>query len=123
MVQMAEQVESQRAAMLKLKTNPTRGVIYEHIQVTPGMLTVVGEHALAQAKDLRVFESFFGADEAISDYRPDKPEWVATLIHCGPDLNAAWEHRNTTLGELCRHFDIGSVRDPEPPPIRPEEDR
>ena len=123
MVRMAKQVESQREAMLKLKANATRGVIYEHIQVTPGMLTVVGEHVLAQAKELKVFEGFFGADEAISDYRPGKPDWVATLINCGPDLRAAWEQRNIVLGELCRHFDIDRVRDPQPPPIRPEVNR
>jgi 3-methylornithine--L-lysine ligase len=68
-----------------------RAVIFEHIVVSPGSLEVTGEHAVAAAGPLAYVEDFFGADEALTNYRPGRPEWLATLIMTGesrPDLHA-----------------------------------
>jgi 3-methylornithine--L-lysine ligase len=68
-----------------------RAVIFEHIVVSPGSLEVTGEHAVAAAGPLAYIEDFFGADEALTNYRPGRPEWLATLIMTGesrPDLHA-----------------------------------
>jgi 3-methylornithine--L-lysine ligase len=40
---------------------------------------------------LAYVEDFFGADEALTNYRPDRSEWLATLIMTAesrPDLHA-----------------------------------
>ena len=68
-----------------------RAVIFEHIVVSPGRLEVTGEHAVAAAGPLSYIEDFFGADEALTNYRPGRQEWLATLIMTGesrPDLHA-----------------------------------
>jgi len=55
-------------------------VVLEHIRVRPGRLDFIGEHALSGAGSLRSVKDFFGADEAITDYRTGTGDWVATLI-------------------------------------------
>jgi pyrrolysine biosynthesis protein PylC len=60
-----------------------RAVVYEHIHVTPSGLKMSGEHIMAAAGPLRIIEDFFGADEALSDYEPGRPDWRATLISTG----------------------------------------
>ncbi|MGE5258465.1 MAG: 3-methylornithine--L-lysine ligase PylC [Hyphomicrobiales bacterium] len=60
-----------------------RAVVYEHIHATPSGLEMSGEHIMATASPLRLIEGFFGADEALSDYEPGRPDWRATLISTG----------------------------------------
>ena len=62
-----------------------KSVILEHLRVTPHLLEVCGEHIMAGARDLKHERNFFGADEALTDYDPGSPEWVATLIMTGED--------------------------------------
>jgi len=57
-----------------------KGVVLEHIRVKPPFLEVSGEHLMADVPELQVEKEFFGADEAITDYRTGKTEWTATLI-------------------------------------------
>jgi len=92
-----------------------KGTILEHIQAGPGKLFVTGEHAVAQSGPLHVQTDFFGADEAVTDYMPQKTRWVATLISTGADLVEAWQRRNEVISRIRRH--LGSVQyiDPTPP--------
>ena len=57
-----------------------KNVVLEHIRVTPDCLDVCGEHIMSAARPLRHERNFFGADEALTDFDPQYPEWVATLI-------------------------------------------
>lgn len=70
-----------------------RGVVYEHIMVSPGRLASAGEHIMAEGGPLHLHTDFFGADEAITNYAPGKTHWVATLITTGADLYEAWDKR------------------------------
>lgn len=88
-----------------------RGVILEHIAVTPRTLTVQGEHIMADAGPLTLQTDFFGADEAITNYRPGRSRWVATLIHSGTDLETAREKRRQTLQAIRKRFGIAAIID------------
>ena len=83
-----------------------RGVIYEHIHVIDDHLEVSGEHIMADVAPIHLYQDFFGADEALSDYSPGKTEWVATLIITGEDCQAAWEKRCNVLQEIQKKFGI-----------------
>jgi pyrrolysine biosynthesis protein PylC len=73
-------------------TSP-RGVVYEHVKVTPGKIETLGEHIISQAGCLNYNQDFFGADEALTDYVCGSTSWVATLIITGDDRSQAWEKR------------------------------
>jgi len=92
----------------------SKSVIYEHIQVSPNMLKFAGEGIMSQGGPLRIQSDFFGADEAITNYAPNYDEWVATLIVCENDRDAAKEKRNRVISDIQRHFNIEIFRDPSP---------
>jgi pyrrolysine biosynthesis protein PylC len=86
--------------------SPRRAVIFEHIRVGPGSLTIAGEHMLAQAGPLALVAGFCGADEALTDHRPGKSRWVATLIVSGADRREAWQRRRAVLEAVRRQWDL-----------------
>jgi len=94
-----------------------RGVIYEHIKVSPGMIEVAGEHIMSVAGPLHVETDFFGADEAITNYIPGRDHWAATLIVVGQDLSEAWAKRNTAIKTIAKRFRIGRIRESRPDKI------
>ncbi len=90
-------------------------VIYEHIEVTPEKLEIAGEHIIAEAGPLELREKFFGADEALTDFDPDKSNWVATLIIHGENMEDVWnrhvkiiEDIKLTFGASEDRFDWGN---------------
>jgi pyrrolysine biosynthesis protein PylC len=101
-----EQRPSQRAT--------PRGVVYEHIKVTPGRLEVSGEHIMAVAGPLYLHPNFFGADEAISDYEPGRTGWVATLMTVEETRGSAWAKRCEVIEEIRSVNSIRTVLDPSP---------
>lgn len=95
----------------------TRGVIYEHIQVAGESLSVCGEHIMAQAGPLSLRTDFFGAQEALTNYRPGLSCWVATLIICGVDLQAARLLREEVMLNIRQSLGISKYLDPVPASI------
>ncbi len=91
-----------------------RGVVYEHIRVTPNRLEVAGEHLMSGMDTLKIRQDFFGADEAITDYGPDRREWVATLIISEKTREAAWQRRNSVIADIRHHFELESYKDLAP---------
>ena len=79
-----------------------RGVVYEHIRVTPGCIKTLGERIMARAGPLMHYRDFFEADEALTDYRPGSPSWVATLIITAEDPQRAWEKRCRVIENIGR---------------------
>jgi pyrrolysine biosynthesis protein PylC len=63
-----------------VKNMSTRHVVYEHIRVKREMLCTTGERAIADADSLRLEHGLWGADEIMTNYTPERNEWVATLI-------------------------------------------
>jgi pyrrolysine biosynthesis protein PylC len=88
-----------------------RGVIYEHILVSRNRLEVAGEHIMTRAGPLKIWQDFFGADEAISSYERGRDEWVATLILSGTDRHDAWDRRCQAIEEIRRRFRLDAYFD------------
>ena len=91
-----------------------RGVVYEHILVSGGILRVSGEGIMTEGGPLNLQNNFFGADEAITNFEPGKDQWVATLIFCGTDRQQAQEKRNRGISEIVSQLEIKDVIDPQP---------
>ncbi len=105
------------------RTTTECGVIFEHIQVSPGALQVAGEHIMSAAGPLRLKRDFFGADEAITNQASDRSTWVATLMISAPNRKAAWDKRQAVIANIKAAFGIEHYRDPYPDsysvPIKP----
>lgn len=97
-----------------LAIDQEKAVIYEHIKVTRETMEVAGEHIMAGAEPLTVRKGFFGADEAITDFKPGKDEWVATLIFVGKSPQKVQARREATIDELKKYFGLNVYRDPVP---------
>ncbi len=91
-----------------------RGVVYEHIKVSPGILEVSGEHIMANAHPLKLCEHFFGADEALTDFAPGRLPWVATLIITGDSRVEAWNRRCRVIEDIRDYFGLSVCSDPIP---------
>ena len=94
------------------RMNLPRGVVYEHIRVSSGLLEVIGEHAMTAVGPLHTCQDFFGADEAITNYVPGQDEWVATLILSGPNRQEAWTKKTWVIGEIRRRLGLDRYLDP-----------
>ncbi len=91
-----------------------KGVIYEHINVSPHLIEVSGEHIMSGTDSLHLEQDFFGADEALTNYAADRENWVATLIVSDTDRQAVWEKHDKVIADLKKHFKIDKVLDPSP---------
>jgi len=94
-----------------------RGVLYEHILVEGESLSVCGEHIMAGAGPLCVHHDFFGAQEALTNYRPGHTTWVATLIMVGQDLGEALSLREKVMANIRQSCGITTYSDTVPPPM------
>lgn len=80
-------------AVIPPESASPKGVVYEHVRVTPGKVETLGERIISESRCLSRRRGFFGADEALTDYRPGSSSWVATLIITESDRAQAWEKR------------------------------
>lgn len=90
---------------------PARGAILQHIRVTPGTIFVEGEHIMADEGPLDRVPGFFGADEAITDYRNGKQKWVATLIVTDRTRQRAVDKCNRVLASIQKCFNLERIVD------------
>ncbi|WP_019849391.1 3-methylornithine--L-lysine ligase PylC [Desulfitobacterium sp. PCE1] len=88
--------------------------IYEHLKVNADRIEVSGEHIIAEAGPLRLLTDFFGADEALTDYTPEKKEWVVTLITRGPTQYEVWAKRYEIIRRIQEQLHIPRFLDPYP---------
>lgn len=91
-----------------------RGVVYEHINIFPYLMEISGEHIMAGAESLQLYNGLFGADEVITDYIPGKKHWVATLIFTGQNRQEAWNKRCQVIQHIREEMGISSYRDTSP---------
>jgi pyrrolysine biosynthesis protein PylC len=84
----------------------SHGAVYEHIHVSGDRLKTSGERIMTEGGSLNLLGGFFGADEAITNFEPDKDPWVATLIFCGANRHEACEKRNRSIAEIVRRLEI-----------------
>ena len=100
---------------------PPKGTVYEHIRVSSDSLEVAGEHIMSGADALCLRHDFFGADEAITNYAPNRAEWVATLIFADATREAALEKRHRMISELQNRFKLTAYQDLSPQRLTPED--
>jgi pyrrolysine biosynthesis protein PylC len=81
-------------------------VIFEHLQISDGALDVRGEHIIAGARPVAIIEDFFGADEAITDYTPEKSNWVATVIIKERRIEDAWDRHRGVLETIAKNMKV-----------------
>jgi pyrrolysine biosynthesis protein PylC len=91
-----------------------RGVIFEHVRLSPGLLEFSGEHIIAKAGPLKLLRDFFGADEALTNYCRSGDSWVATLITTGRDCAEAREKRDDVIKNIRMHCKVNAILDPGP---------
>lgn len=77
-------------------------VSLEQIQVEGNSVSVLGEHVMSEAGMLSRHRDFCGADEALTDYAPDKENWAATLICIAETKEELREKRHRIPGEVAR---------------------
>jgi len=71
--------------------------LYQQVVASHGQLQMVGEHALAQAAPLSQQPGFFGADLALTNWRPGATSWQAIVIVCAPDYRQAEQRYQSFL--------------------------
>jgi pyrrolysine biosynthesis protein PylC len=84
----------------------SHGAVYEHIHVSGGHLKICGERIMTEGGPLDLRGDFFGADEAITNFEPNKDPWVATLIFRGTNRDEVCEKRNRSIAEIVRWLDL-----------------
>lgn len=100
---------------IKIQKSPgEKTVIFEHINVTEGKLTVSGEHIIAAAGPLDHQLNFFGADEALTNYTEGSHDFVATLICVGSSRKDVWKERNKVIQQILSRFEIKQYEDKVP---------
>jgi pyrrolysine biosynthesis protein PylC len=92
--------------METLTSSPPRSVIYEHLMVENGVVHSRGEDGLARHPDMAVVPGLFGADEAITDYRPDRSSWVATMIFSGANRYEVLRKRRRAMRDIVSSIQI-----------------
>ena len=76
------------------------GTVFEHIRVSAEVLETSGEHIMTQNGPLYLRPDFFGADEAITNFKATKNQWVATLIISASDRDSALAKEERILREI-----------------------
>lgn len=80
-------------------------VLYEHVSVGGGEVRLCGEHIMCSAGHLRRERDFFGAGEALTNFREGCASFVATMIHTAKtrgEVLAAQERSMVLLLEYAR---------------------
>lgn len=97
---------------------PRQWVCVEHVLVDQETITVTGEHIIGESSFLEHHHAFFGADEAITNYTPQKKRWVATMIFTGNTYKDLTQKKSHCYGMLQKHLALSSchcsVHDPQP---------
>jgi pyrrolysine biosynthesis protein PylC len=94
-----------------------RAVVYQHVRASRGLLEVLGEHVMGSAGPLSLVPGFFGADEALTDYAPGRPEWAATLIVAAPTTAEARRRAGETVSELAGCENLEPVPEADRSPV------
>jgi pyrrolysine biosynthesis protein PylC len=94
-----------------------RCVLVEHIRSSGGVLKACGEHIMGGAGPLEVLPGFFGADEAITSYRPGQEQWEATMIYAAETQQDLLHRRMKALEDIRREFALETFIDSAPEPV------
>lgn len=91
-----------------------RAVISEYVKVTSQRMETIGKHKIPDRGPMFLHQNFFGAEEAITNYRPGQSSWVARLIHTGSDVAEVRMKRMKTIETMQKQFKIPCFVDAAP---------
>jgi pyrrolysine biosynthesis protein PylC len=94
---------------------PRRACAYQHVHAHDGLLEVAGEHVMGSAAPLQLVGGFFGADEALTDYRHGARAWAATLIATGASVSEARARAAEAARELASRERLELAPEPGDP--------
>ncbi len=114
MLSLLEEIFVNEAWATRRLNHRCRPVSYEHVSVSKSIMTLCGEHIMAQAGPVQIQSDFFGADEAISNYRPGKASWVATLIHTADTPAELNDKRADTFDRLRSDLGLAEILNSTP---------
>ncbi len=102
------------------KPRPTRegSAFYEHIVVSGKTMRSCGEGVFAEVDQPELMPGLFGSDEMITDYRPGKKKWRATIINSGPSEESAWHKRLACLWEIMEQTGVTRYINPTPEAVK-----
>ncbi len=93
---------------------PARGAVLAHVRVADRTLFVEGEHIMARTETLQRVRGFFGADEAITDYRDGARQWAATLIVAASSREQAEQRYAKVLADILHRLELNAIVDRSP---------
>lgn len=87
---------------------PHKGyAVCEHIAVDGPQIRTESMHAMKRAGRLQYTEYFFGCPEALTNFRPGRQDWVATLIaHDADSLENVYNRLERTYGRIAQHAQL-----------------
>ena len=88
--------------------------IYEHYHIINGAIITCGEKEFGHVTRPYLNRNFFGADEAITDYSPDKNEWWATVINSGKTMSEVLSKRRQFITNVMRDLELEEYIDKSP---------
>jgi pyrrolysine biosynthesis protein PylC len=91
-----------------------QGARLAHIRVTPETIFLEGEHIMGLAGPLDLVTGFYGADEAITNFREGARYWVATLIVTGQTREATDRQFDRVLAAIQDDLEIDAIVDRNP---------
>ena len=94
------------------RSEKPRAVIYEHIRISGEKIEVAGEHIMSDSGPLNVHSDFFGADEAVTNYKPGRDNWVATLIFTEKNMSDVYVKKAETIDAIMKHCGCEKYADP-----------
>ena len=104
-----------RGAPPRVDRAPRRACVYQHVHAHDGLLEVAGEHVMGSAAPLHLVDGFFGADEALTDYRHGARAWAATLIATGASVAEARARAAEAADELASYERLELAPEPGDP--------
>lgn len=114
MLEYLYQVFTQGRVPPKADISQVQAVVYEHVRVGDEGIETRGEHIMAGAGPLKHVYDFFGANEAITNFRPDCTSFVATLILTAPTAAEAWAKRCDVIENIRKHYHLSLYLDSNP---------
>jgi len=87
---------------------------YEHYLVENGNMITCGEKNFGKVSEPRFEDRFFGADEAITDYSPDKDVWRATVITTGRNASEVLGKRKRFINNVMSECGLDGYVDGSP---------
>ncbi len=92
------------------KKNKRKFCCYCQIKSSPRGVEILGEHIMSDCGKLRIISGFFGADEAVSNYR-GTGDFRAIMIFTADSISEAENKRNRSLKLISEKFNIPIISD------------